>query len=211
MEVGKLTAQYRDTTGKGISRRLRMEGLVPATCYGAGMETPVSISLSPKSLKASLDPAKKRNTVIELSIEKDGKVDQTFKAMVWDFQVDPIKQVITHVDLKAIDTEKPVEATIPVKPQGKHAGAIDGGLLSWDRHDVTVLCKPELIPTELLLDITSLNLGMALHISDLPLPEGVSFVDSPKLTLVSCVAPKGADKKAVTEQAEEAPAAEEKK
>ena len=203
MEVGKLTVQFRDTTGKGISRKLRRDAMVPGTCYGAGMEAPVSVSIDPKELKACLDPAKKRNTVIDVNIEKDGASHASIKAMLWDYQVHPLKQVVTHVDLKSIDTEKPVEANVPVSHKGKHAGTIDGGLLSWARHEVTVRAKPEEIPSTLVLDITSLRLGDALHVSNLELPEGVEFVSSPKLTLVTCVAPKGAAKKAASSEAGE--------
>jgi large subunit ribosomal protein L25 len=208
MEVGKLTVQFRDTTGKGISRRLRQEGSVPGVCYGAGMESPLAVAIDPKALKAALDPDKKRNTLIDVTIEKDGASHANIKAMLWDYQVHPLKQVVTHVDLKSIDPNKVVEAEVPVVPTGKHAGAIEGGLLSWARHNVTVSAKPADIPTKLVLDITPLKLGDAMHVANLSLPEGVEFVSSTKLTLVTCVAPKGAAKKGAAVAEEEAVEAE---
>lgn len=204
MEVGKLTVQHRGKTGKGISRSTRREGDVPGVCYGAGLDNPLAITVNPKALRASFDPAKRRNTVIDLTIEQEGGESKQVKAMVWDFQVHPIKQVLTHVDLKSIDPEVPVQATVPVKSSGTHAGAIYGGLLSWARHEIEISAKPEDIPTHVTLDVTPLALGEALHISDIPLPEGVSFSDSPKLTVVTCIAPKGmkSDKKAAAAEEE---------
>ena len=97
-------------------------------------------------------------------------------------------------------------------PQGTHKGLIEGGLLSWARHSVKILAKPDHIPGKIVLDITELGLGDTLHVSDLPLPEGVSFAEQTKLTVVTCIAPKGlkADEEetVVAEGAEAAPAAE---
>jgi large subunit ribosomal protein L25 len=212
MEVGKLTVQYRGKTGKGISRVTRTSGDVPGVCYGAGMENPIAVSVNPKALKACLDPERRRNTVIDVTIEGQGAGATTLKAMLWDFQVHPLKQIITHVDLKSIDPNKKVEAEVPVIPVGTHKGLIDGGLLSWARHSVKILAKPDHIPGKIALDISDLGLGDTLHVSDLPLPEGVSFADQPKLTVVTCIAPKGlkeADEEVVVaEGAEAAPAAE---
>jgi large subunit ribosomal protein L25 len=131
MEVGKLTVQYRGGTGKGVSRVTRNSGAVPGVCYGAGMEAPIAITIDPKALKASLDPERRRNTVIDVTIEREGSPSTAIKAMLWDFQVHPLKQVITHVDLKSIDPNKGVEVEVPLVPEGVHEGLINGGLLSW--------------------------------------------------------------------------------
>ncbi len=195
MEVGKLTVQHRAVTGKGISRATRRAGEVPGVCYGHGLEAPLAVSLNVKALKKAFDPEKRRNTVLNLTIEGDKNVE--VQAMVWDFQISKLRREITHVDLKAIDPEKEVEAVVPVKSEGSHAGAVDGGLLSWARHEVKIWAKPALIPTRLVMDISPLGLGDTLHVSDLPLPEGVRLSDSAKLTIVTCIAPKGlkSDKK----------------
>lgn len=189
MEVGKLTVQHRSKTGKGISRSTRRDGDVPGVCYGFGMEAPLAVTLNVKALKASFDPERRRNTVIDLTIEGDANV--TVKAMVWDFQVHPIRQTVTHVDLKAIDPNKIVEAVVPIVSTGVHKGLIEGGLLTWSRHEVKLRSKPMDIPTKITLDIRELMLGDVLHLSDLVLPEGVKLAELSKLTIVTCIAPKG--------------------
>lgn len=201
MEVGKLTVQHRAETGKGISRATRRAGEVPAVCYGYGLEAPIPVSLNVKALKKAFDPQKRRNTVLQVTVEGDKPV--TMQAMVWDFQISKLRREITHVDLKSIDPEKEVEAVVPVTSTGTHAGAIDGGLLSWSRHEVRIMAKPAMIPTELVMDISPLRLGDALHVSDLPLPEGVTLADSGKLTVVTCMAPKGLKSDKKTEEAAE--------
>lgn len=203
MEVGKLTVQHRGITGKGISRSTRRAGDVPGVCYGAGMDAPIAVSINPKALKGALDPERRRNTVIDVTIEREGGAPTIIKAMLWDFQVHPLKQVVTHVDLKSIDPNKEVEAEVPVVSSGTHKGAIEGGLLSWARHSVHITAKPNDIPARLALDIAGLGLGDTLHISDLPLPEGVSLIDSTKLTIVTCIAPKGLKSDKLEEDAAE--------
>ncbi len=184
MEVGKLTVQHRAATGKGISRVTRRGGEVPGVCYGHGLE------------------------VLELTIA-GGEKPVTVQAMVWDFQISKLRREITHVDLKAIDPDKLVEAVVPVISEGTHAGLVDGGLLSWSRHEVKISAKPAAIPTKLVLDITALRLGDTLHVSDLPLPEGVTLADAGKLTIVTCIAPKGLKSDTTADAGEEAAAATE--
>jgi len=208
MQAGKLTVQHRAQTGKGISRVTRRGGEVPGVCYGHGLDAPLAISLNVKALRAAFDPEKRRNTVIEVCIE--GETPVTVNAMVWDFQISKLRREITHVDLKSIDLQKEVEVEVSVIPTGSHIGAVDGGLLSWSRHTVKIWCKPTLIPTKLVLDITSLALGHTLHVSDIPLPEGVTLSDLGKLTVVTCIAPKGlkSDENDTAATDEAAPAAE---
>ncbi len=204
MEVGKLTVQHRAITGKGISRSTRRAGEVPGVCYGHGLDAPLAVTLNVKALKGAFDPEKRRNTVLNVTIEGDKPV--TVQAMVWDFQISKLRREITHVDLKSIDPEKEVEAVVPVVSSGTYAGAVEGGLLSWSRHEIRITAKPALIPTKLPIDIAPLALGDTLHVSDIALPEGVSLAESEKLTIVTCIAPKGL--KSDTKDEEEAVVAE---
>lgn len=188
MEVGKLTVNLRNKTGKGVARRLRAEGLVPGVCYGVGVDGALSLSVDPKALKGCLDPVKRQNTVISLDVQEDGASKHQLTAMIGEYQIDPIKRVVTHVDLVAIDKDKKVVAEVPVEITGKSIGVVEGGQLFYPRHSVKVLCKPADIPARFVLDVTNLNIGEVYHISDLTLPEGVEFEDDERLALASCVA-----------------------
>ena len=129
MEVGKLTVTLRNTSGKGAATKLRAQGLVPGICYGAspdGKIEPLAISVNVKSLRAALDPVRKANTVLDLTIEGGGKTHR-LHALVKDYQIDTLRRDITHVDLLAIDPNKEVDTEVPIEFTGKPAGAIDGG------------------------------------------------------------------------------------
>src|ERR1700704_5035704 len=128
MEVGKLTVSLRERSGKGGSRKLRAEGKVPGVCYGASVDGPIEplpITVDVKHLRAALDPVRKRNTVIDLTIE-GGAAPRSLHALVKDFQVDVVRRDITHVDLLAIDPNKEVRADVPLEFVGKPKGTVDG-------------------------------------------------------------------------------------
>jgi len=192
MEVGKLTVTTREGFGKGPSRRIRAQGLIPGICYGHAIDTPLAIQLDPKALRASLDPVKRINTVIEVTVE-GGEAPRTITAMVRDAQIDALTQQLHHVDLIAVDTDKPVEAEIPLELTGKCVGVVAGGILNVVRRSITVSCKPVDIPVKLEIDVTDLNVGDVIHVSDVSFPDGVEPLVPPKLTIVTCVAPRDDD------------------
>src|SRR5689334_12488949 len=106
MEVGKLTVEVRNTAGKNEARRLRASGRVPGVCYGPGVP-PISISLDAKQLKASLDPQKRQNTVIHVTLT-GGAEKRELTVMLKDYQIDKIRREVEHVDLVVIDVNKEV-------------------------------------------------------------------------------------------------------
>ena len=125
MQVGQLTVNLRTGAGKGAAHRLRASGLVPGVCYGEstdGRIEPIQIAINVKALKAALDPVRKQNTVIALSIEDGGKTVKSLSALVREYQIDTIRRDITHVDLLAIDPNKEVTAVVPLEFIGKPAG-----------------------------------------------------------------------------------------
>jgi large subunit ribosomal protein L25 len=201
MEVGKLTVKRRHQSGKGAARRLRSQGLVPGICYGVKLDTPVPIILDPKELRGALDPDKRHNTVIEITFADDS---EKATVMLRDYQLDPIRREITHVDLIAIDTDMEIEASVPVEVTGKSPGVVDGGTLHFVTHEITVRCRPAAIPTKFVLDVGGLHIGEALHVSDLSFPEGVRPIVPERTTLITCTAP---EVEKVTAEAEAEPAA----
>ena len=191
MDVGKLTVHIRHDTGKGESRRLRAAGKVPGVCYGARLEKPLAITLNAKELKGSLDPARGRNTVIDVRVEDgNGGSATVLTAMLWDYQIDKLRRSVTHVDLISIDPEKAIEVEVPLLLVGKAVGTIDGGQIHVERHTLAIRCRPADIPTRFELDITPLKIGDALHVKDVTMPSGVQAAVPEGFTLVTCVAPK---------------------
>jgi large subunit ribosomal protein L25 len=200
MEVGKLTVTLRGRSGKGGSRKLRAQDKVPGVCYGASVEGPIEplpIILDVKQLRGALDPVRKRNTVLNLTIE-GGAAPRTLHALVKDFQLDALRRDITHVDLLAIDPEKEVRADVPLEFLGRPKGAIDGGLLRIVLRNLAVRAKPSDIPVKLSIDVSPLEIGDVIHVSAIALPAGVTSITGRDLAVVTCAAPE--------EEKEEVPA-----
>jgi large subunit ribosomal protein L25 len=191
MEVGKLTVTLRGRSGKGGSRKLRAQGKVPGVCYGASLEGPIDplpIILDVKQLRGALDPVRKRNTVIDLTIE-GGAAPRTLHALVKDFQLDALRREVTHVDLLAIDPNKEVRAEVPIEFLGRPKGAVDGGLLRIVLRNLAVRAKPSDIPVKLSVDVSPLEIGDVIHVSAIALPAGVTSITGRDLAVVTCAAP----------------------
>ena len=192
MEVGKLTVTLRNESGnKGAARKLRAEGKVPGVCYGAskdGSIQPVAITVDVKQLRAALDPVRKQNTVIDLTIEGDSD-KRSLHALVKDYQIHPVRREIIHVDLLAIDPDKEVLANVPLEFIGKPAGAINGGQIRIVIRELEIRAKPSDIPIKLTVDVSPLEIGDVIHVSAIALPGGVTTVTGRDLAVVTCAAP----------------------
>jgi large subunit ribosomal protein L25 len=192
MEVGKLTVTLRNESGhKGAARKLRAAGKVPGVCYGAskdGSIQPVPITVDVKQLRAALDPVRKQNTVIDLTIE-GGSDKRSLHALVKDYQLHPVRREIIHVDLLAIDPDKEVLANVPLEFSGKPAGAIHGGQIRIVIRELEIRSKPSDIPVKLTIDVSPLEIGDVIHVSAITLPSGVTTVTGRDLAVVTCAAP----------------------
>lgn len=208
MEVGKLTVTVRSNSGhKGNARKLRAEGKVPGVCYGAstdGRIEPLPIVIDVKQLRGALDPVRKQNTVIDLTIE-GGASPRSLHALVKDYQLHPLRREITHVDLLAIDPNKEVNADVPLEFVGKPAGAINGGQIRIVLRKLEVRAKPASIPIKITVDVSPLDIGDVIHVSALQLDEGVTAITGRDLAVVTCAKP---EEEVVTAVAEAAPGAE---
>jgi large subunit ribosomal protein L25 len=212
MEVGKLTVKRRNKTGKGVSRKLRSQGRLPGICYGSQLQ-PITVDFDGRAFRASLDPARRQNTVLDLTIESDGQPAQNLAVMVKDYQIDPIRRELTHVDFVAVDVTQDVTVQVPLVFTGKAKGLTDGGVMHVVMHDLLIRCKPHDIPNQIELDVSDMGVGDVLHVSDLKLPPGIAAAAAPLLTVITCAAPSGKGEAAETpaegaEAAAAAPAAE---
>jgi len=189
MEVGKLNAQYRGDTGKSAVRRLRAAGKIPAICYGQAKE-PMPIAVDPTELIRSLDPVKKTNTVLTLSVAGAPDGDAALTVMVRDYQKDAIRGHLTHADFIRVDLTKPVHATVPIVLTGKAEGVKLGGIMHQVIRVLPISCTPDKIPVKLEVDVTNLGMNEAIHVSDLKLGEGVRPLADGGSTVCAVTAPK---------------------
>jgi large subunit ribosomal protein L25 len=209
-----LTVETRPGVGKGFVRKLRAAGRIPGVCYGKG-EPSVSISLDPRALRRLLERSEAgMNTLINLAVEGGGAFDGRIM-MVRELQKDPVEGSYLHADLLAVDVQQLIEVSVPIRITGRAQGVELGGILDQVLRELELECLPLAIPSEILVDVSELDVGQSLHVSDLELPEGVTLRSDPGLSVVSVVAPAKVEE--VAEEAEEAeevegeePAAEEK-
>ena len=163
----KVEAKPRETRGKNAARRVRMSGAVPAVVYGAGKDA-VSVAVDPKAIKRILHSESGHNTIFDLQL--DG--EQT-KAMIVDWQYEPIKGSLLHIDLKRIAMDKRLRVSVPIMLKGEPTGVkTQGGILEQILREVEIECLPADIPASLDVDVTNLVFGETLRVSNLPHGEG---------------------------------------
>jgi large subunit ribosomal protein L25 len=188
MDFAKVNVEVRSGKGKGGARKVRAAGKVPGVLYGLKQE-PLTVTFDEKELLTSLDKEKRRNTVLKLAIAGSGKSEEV-TAMVREAQINPLSRRLVHVDFLRVDLEAEVHVTVPLVLTGKAVGVTNGGNLHQSLHVVPVAAKPAAIPTKLEVDVSALEVGDALHVSDLKLGAGVRVLLDARDALASVVAPK---------------------
>ncbi len=168
-----VAAQARKDRGKNESRRLRRSGMIPAIVYGAYQDA-VAVAVDPKEMQRILHSKTGHNTIFNIAI--DGG---TTPAMVVDWQYDPIRDVLLHIDLKRIDLSKRVSVSVPVVTHGDPKGVkIQGGLLEIVTREVDIECLPDDIPEKFDLDVTELMVGQSVRAGDITMPAEITLVSS---------------------------------
>jgi large subunit ribosomal protein L25 len=206
-----LNAEVRESTGKGVARKLRAAGRIPGVCYGqAGTQ---AISLDPAALDRLIrKSASGVNTLIDLKVAGGGHFDGK-KVLLKEMQRDPVTNAPLHADFFAIDLTHDITVSVPIHISGSAPGVtMGGGILDQVLREVQLECRPDAIPDEILADVSELDLGMSLHVRDLALPQGVKLLTDEDLSVVSVAAPKAVEEEAPVEEAvaeEGAEAAEE--
>ena len=188
LNFAKVNVELRQQRGKGGAHKVRAAGQVPGVLYGRSA-APVPVSFDGRLLVKALDKDKRRNTVFTLSLTGGAAAEQV-TAMIKDAQIDPISQTLVHVDFLRVDLNEEVHVTVPLTLVGKAAGVVNGGQLHQSMHVLSVAAKPAAIPTRIEVDVTALNIGEAVHVSDLKLAEGVRAMIDGKEAVASVVAPK---------------------
>ena len=171
--VSSVTATPRTGTfNKGFARRVRMQGLIPAVVYGAGQES-VAVTVDPKVITKILYSDSGHNTIFDLAIEGA----PASKGMIVEWQNEPIKGHLLHIDIKRIAMDKAMRVSVPVQLIGVPAGVkMGGGVLGQVLHEVEIECLPSDIPGHIDVDVSALEINGAIHISDLPHSDKVKFL-----------------------------------
>lgn len=174
------------TFNKNHARRVRVQGLIPAVVYGAGQPS-VPVTVDPKVITKILYSESGHNTIFDLNVE--GAAPQ--KVMIVDWQNEPIKGKLLHIDLKRIAMNVVMRVSVPVQLTGTATGVKNqGGILSQVLHEVEVECLPGDIPSHIDVDITDLELNGAIHIKDLPHGGNMKFLGGDDELVAHITAPK---------------------
>jgi large subunit ribosomal protein L25 len=168
----ELTAEFRETQGKGASRRLRHEGKVPAILYGGHSEAR-ALTLSHQKLIVMLENERFYSTILSLKVG-----DQTQNAILKDVQRHPYKNAIVHIDFQRVEDNQKIRMSIPLHFVGAAISPgvkTQGGIVSHMRNEVEVSCLPKDLPEFIEVDMSALTLNESIHMSQLKIPDGVEL------------------------------------
>jgi len=182
----KLKAQRRENTGRSAVRKLKARDIVPAIIYG-GKEKSQPLQVSARDVRAMLSHASGENILVELEI--DGEKSNRM-AMVQEIQHSPLGGDILHLDFHAVSMDETIHADVPVEAFGTPNGVKNfGGLLEQSLRALAIECLPRDLPDKLTVDVSALNIGDAIHVRDIQLPNGVTTKVQGDLTAFSVLAP----------------------
>jgi large subunit ribosomal protein L25 len=179
----KLSALMRDDTGKGSSRRTRADGRVPAVVYGRGME-PLAISVDRREFVTALHTDAGMNVLLDIEVDGD-----TTLALTRELQRDPVRGTLLHADFVKIDRTQAVEVEVPVHLVGDSPGVKEGGVLENPLFQLHVRSLPGNVPQSIDADISSLEVGDALRVSDLAGGRDFEILNDPDSVVASVAAP----------------------
>ncbi|MDR1165473.1 MAG: 50S ribosomal protein L25 [Deltaproteobacteria bacterium] len=191
-----INARPRQAGGSNEARRLRLSGALPAVFYGKGSET-LSLELRYADFKKAFLNDSGNRSLFSLSVEGEG----TFPILVKDYQTHPVTRKMLHVDFLKIDPQSPIEVKVPVILVGKAVGVERGGQILQSEREIVVRGLPADIPAQIEADVSALNLGQTMHISQIKLPETLTLAQTVDLPLAVVAIPKGAKADAESEAA----------
>jgi large subunit ribosomal protein L25 len=194
----KLVVQNRAILGSAESRRLRRQGLVPGVLYGR--ETPVAIAIPERDLRAALTGAGGLNAVLDVLVD-GGKAHAS---VLKEYQLDPVRGIVTHVDLQEVRLDQPIHATVPLHIVGEAAGTKEGGVLTQGLTEINVEALPMEVPAAVEFDVSGIHIGESAHLSQIALPDGVALLDDGETVFVSVTQPSREEPEELAAGAEEA-------
>lgn len=184
MERITINAEKRKEFGKGAARNLRRKNMIPAILYRGGDSLPVKFSQ--KELAQFINTTAGEQVMVTLQFA-DG---ESRLALVKDYQLDPIKGELLHADFFEVSLTEEIKVTVHIATVGEPIGVKrDGGILQYLLRKIEVECLPDRIPGHIKIDISGLEIGQSLHVSDLKLGEGIKVLTDPDEVIVNIIAP----------------------
>jgi large subunit ribosomal protein L25 len=179
----KLQVRERERRGSADARRLRKEGFIPGVLYGNGKQ-PHAICIPERDLRRVLTGSSGLHAILDIELEGQ---KTTHASILKDFQQDPIRGHISHVDLQEVRLDQPIQAAVTVQLVGEPEGVKEGGVLSQVQREINVEALPMEIPDHIDLDVSGMAIGDTLRLADLPAREGVKYLDDPEETVLATV------------------------
>jgi len=179
----RLEVQEREELGSAASRRLRREGLVPGVLYGGKLK-PHSIAVPERELRRVLTGSHGLHAILDVVLAGQ---KTTHPSILKEYQQDPIRGHVSHIDLQEVRLDQPIQAQVVVELVGEPAGVKEGGVLSQVTRELNVEALPMEVPDRIELDVSEMAIGDSLRLSDLPARAGVTFLDDPDETVLANV------------------------
>ena len=180
-----VSARRRAEAGKNANRRLRSSGEIPGILYGAKKD-PVPVAVSPKEIGTILRSATGENTLFDLDLDGSRR-----KVLIKEFQLEPIKGRLLHADFYEVALDKLLQISVHVDLQGLPVGVkVQGGILDFVTRDLEIECLPADIPEKIVVDVSALELGKHLRVSDLQVPPRLTILTEPDVVIAHVVAPR---------------------
>ena len=181
-----LEAKLRNETGKGSSRRIRSSGAIPAVIYGREQDT-ISLTIDSRESKRLFQSVSVENTIINVKIDNE---EEQFETLVREIQVHPHRDDILHVDFYRIERGVALEVEIPVDFIGNAQGVKEGGVLEILFREIRVKCRPSQIPETIVVDISELEIGSSLKVSDIDIDDEIELMADPGQAVCMVALPK---------------------
>lgn len=181
MAIAELAVETRTENGKGYARKLRRTGKIPAVRYGK--QSPVTTYAVDRLVMERFINEGGSSSLVALDVDGAGQNDELL-SIVKDIQRDPVSGRVIHADFYGVRYGEPIVVEVPLVFEGKAVGVHEGGLLQPVRRFLEVRCLPRQIPENIVIDVTPLGIGDAIHVNDLEV-EGVEFIATTNFTIVT--------------------------
>lgn len=182
-----LAAQVRNQKGKEAAKKLRNKDKIPAVFYGAKSD-PIVLTVEKADLKNIMKTTASENIIMDLQIESE-KGSETKIVMLKELQTDPVKDIYIHADFYEISMDKELTINIPIRLINTPIGVTNGGILQHVRREMTISCLPDKLIEYIDADVSGLDIGESLHISDINFPDGITSMLEDHLAIAVVNAP----------------------